>query len=86
MIALTSMLKVVGRLENLRRAPGAQGQLSKIPKSNGFHVYLKEDRGGYSVFPMSMYSPFLPSILILHPEIQYLLVSVQILTYPFSQI
>ena len=28
-VALTAMLKVVGRLDNLRRAPGAQGELSR---------------------------------------------------------
>jgi linoleate 10R-lipoxygenase len=33
--ALTAMLRVVGRLDNLRRAPGPQGQLKKIPRPGG---------------------------------------------------
>lgn len=35
-VALTAMLKVVGRLDNLRRAPGPQGQLKKIPRPGGY--------------------------------------------------
>jgi len=31
-VALTAMMKVVGRLDNLRRAPGPKGQLKKIPR------------------------------------------------------
>lgn len=31
-VALTAMLKVVGRLDNLRRAPGPKGELKKIPR------------------------------------------------------
>ena len=38
--ALTAMLRVVGGLDNLRRAPGPQGQLKKIPRPGGFHVYM----------------------------------------------
>lgn len=30
MVALTAMLKTVGKLQNLRRAPGPQGQLKKV--------------------------------------------------------
>jgi linoleate 10R-lipoxygenase len=32
MIALTAMLRTVGKLQNLRRAPGPQGQLKKVSK------------------------------------------------------
>jgi linoleate 10R-lipoxygenase len=52
-VALTSMLKVVGRLKNLRRAPGAQGQLKKIPRPGGFYVYMTENHGSYFPFPTS---------------------------------
>lgn len=52
-VALTTMLKVVGRLENLRRAPGPQGQLKKIPRPGGFYVYMREDHGSYWPFPTS---------------------------------
>lgn len=37
MVALTAMLRVVGRLEGLRRAPGPQGQLKKVPRPGGFY-------------------------------------------------
>ena len=40
--ALMAMLRVVGRLDNLRRVPGAQGQLKKVPRPGGFHVYMRE--------------------------------------------
>ncbi len=32
MVALTAMLRTVGKLQNLRRAPGPQGQLKKVSK------------------------------------------------------
>ncbi|KAL1954110.1 hypothetical protein VTO42DRAFT_1734 [Malbranchea cinnamomea] len=54
MVALTSMLRVVGRLENLRRAPGPQGELKKVPRPGGFYVYMRENHESYFVFPMSM--------------------------------
>ena len=38
--ALAAMLRTVGKLNNLRRAPGPQGQLKKIPRPGGFHVYV----------------------------------------------
>ena len=52
--ALTAMLRVVGRLANLRRAPGPQGQLKKIPRPGGSHVYMRADHGSYSPFPTTM--------------------------------
>lgn len=58
-IALTSMLRVVGRLDNLRRVSGQQGVLKKIPRAGGFYVYLREDAGSYSIFPMSESCSFL---------------------------
>ncbi|GAB1211644.1 hypothetical protein ATERTT37_000768 [Aspergillus terreus] len=51
LLALTAMLRVVGRLDNLRPAPGPQGQLKKIPREGGYYVYLREDWGSYSPFP-----------------------------------
>lgn len=53
-IALVAMLRVVGRLENLRRAPGAQGQLKKILQEGGYYVYLRQDGTSYFPFPMSL--------------------------------
>ena len=37
MVALTAMLRTVGRLEGLRRAPGPQGQLKKVSRAGGFY-------------------------------------------------
>ncbi|KAJ5728443.1 hypothetical protein N7493_004773 [Penicillium malachiteum] len=53
-IALVSMLRVVGGLQNLRRAPGAQGQLPKIKQDGGYYVYLRQDGGSYFPFPMTL--------------------------------
>lgn len=52
--ALTAMLRVVGRLDNLRRAPGPQGQLKKVPRPGNSHVYMRADHGSYSPFPTTM--------------------------------
>ncbi|KAF9893021.1 hypothetical protein FE257_012432 [Aspergillus nanangensis] len=51
LLALTAMLRVVGRLDNLRPAPGPQGELKKIHREGGYYVYLREDWGSYSPFP-----------------------------------
>ena len=40
--ALTAMLRVVGRLDNLRRAPGPQGEVKKIPRPGGSYVYMRK--------------------------------------------
>lgn len=53
MVAMPSMLRVIGRLENLRRAPGGQGQLKKVPRAGGFYIYMREDQGSNFVFPLS---------------------------------
>ncbi|KAJ9645772.1 hypothetical protein H2199_002812 [Coniosporium tulheliwenetii] len=53
-VALTAMLKVVGRLDNLRRAPGPKGELKKIPRPGGFYVYMREDHGSLFPFPTTM--------------------------------
>lgn len=52
-VALTAMMRVVGGLENLRRAPGPKGELKKIPRPGGFYVYMKADHGSYFPFPLS---------------------------------
>jgi linoleate 10R-lipoxygenase len=58
-VALTAMLRVVGRLDNLRRAPGAQGELKKIPREHGFYTYMREDQDSFYPFPMSKRLPLL---------------------------
>ena len=56
-VALTAMLRVVGRLDNLRRAPGPQGQLKKIQRPGGLYAYMRADHGSYSPFPTSECGP-----------------------------
>ncbi|KAK2779959.1 hypothetical protein FQN53_001190 [Emmonsiellopsis sp. PD_33] len=52
--AMATMLKTVGKLENLRPAPGPQGQLRKIPGPGGITKYLMPDYSGYFPFPTTM--------------------------------
>lgn len=51
---LSTMLKVVGRLDNLRRAPGAQGQLKKLSGPGGIAKYMTGDQSAFSPFPSTM--------------------------------
>ncbi|KAI1185120.1 linoleate diol synthase [Nemania serpens] len=53
-VALTEMFRSVFRLKNLRRAPGAQGELKRVRGSEGYDVYMREDRGAYYPFPSTM--------------------------------
>jgi linoleate 8R-lipoxygenase/9,12-octadecadienoate 8-hydroperoxide 8R-isomerase len=53
-IALTTMLKTVGKLHNLRRAPGGQGQIKKIAGPGGITMYMTADQSSYFPFPTSM--------------------------------
>jgi len=55
-VALTAMLRTIGRLDNLRRAPGPQGQLKKVLRPGGTMVYMRADHGGYFPFPTSQYT------------------------------
>ncbi|KAI0402197.1 linoleate diol synthase [Xylaria palmicola] len=54
-VALTEMFRSIFRLKNLRRAPGAQGELKRIHSPDGYDVYLREDRGAYYPFPSTMH-------------------------------
>ncbi|PWY90211.1 peroxidase [Aspergillus heteromorphus CBS 117.55] len=51
LIAVTAMVRVVARLDNLRPALGAQGVLKKIPQPEGYSLYLREDYGSFSPCP-----------------------------------
>ncbi|WEW60823.1 hypothetical protein PRK78_006311 [Emydomyces testavorans] len=53
-VALATMLKVVGKLDNLRRAPGPQGQLKKLPGPGGITIYMSEDESRITPFPTTM--------------------------------
>lgn len=48
------MLKMMCKLPNLRRAPGAQGQLVKIPAPGGFVKYMSADQSMYTPLPMNL--------------------------------
>lgn len=48
------MLKCIGRLDNLRRAPGPQGEMKKIPREGGFYVYMDKMMGSEFPFPTTM--------------------------------
>jgi linoleate 8R-lipoxygenase/9,12-octadecadienoate 8-hydroperoxide 8R-isomerase len=53
-VGLTAMLKTIGRLDNLRRAPGPQGELKRIALPGGFSMYMMADQSSYFPFPTSM--------------------------------
>ena len=51
---MMTMLKVIGKLDNLRRAPGPQGEITKIVQQGGFVVYMTEGGESNWPFPASM--------------------------------
>ncbi|OQD68603.1 hypothetical protein PENDEC_c033G00088 [Penicillium decumbens] len=53
-VALPTMLRVVGRLENLRRAPGPQGELKKIKALGGITMYMDAEHSSFSPYPSTM--------------------------------
>lgn len=53
-LALRTMLKTVGKLENLRRAPGPQGQIKKVAGPGGVTLYMTSDSSRYFPFPTTM--------------------------------
>ena len=55
--ALTSMTRVCAQLKNLRRAPGAQGQIKYVPGPLGSRRYLSDDWSRYQPFAGSKSDP-----------------------------
>jgi cytochrome P450 len=53
-VSLPTMLRTLGRLENLRRAPGPQGQLKKIDFMGGITMYMDAKQSSFSPWPMTM--------------------------------
>lgn len=53
-VALTEMFRCVFKKKNLRRSPGSQGHLKKVPRPGGFYVYMREDWSSLWPFPCSM--------------------------------
>ena len=53
-LALTTMLKTVAKLPNLRRAPGPQGQIKQFKIPGGFTLYMTADGSSFCPFPTTM--------------------------------
>ncbi|KAJ5160844.1 Psi-producing oxygenase A [Penicillium canariense] len=53
-VALPTMLRVVGQLKNLRRAPGPQGQLKKLSALGGLTMYMDAEHSMVSPYPSTM--------------------------------
>lgn len=53
-IGLTSMLRCVARLPNLRRSPGPEGQL-KFVRIGLFRVYMTQEWSNFSYWPTSLH-------------------------------
>jgi len=50
----TAMLKVLARLKNLRRTPGAEGKLKYIPKPGGIKLYMNPEWSDFTPYPTTM--------------------------------
>jgi cytochrome P450 len=53
-VALTTMFKAIVKLDGLRRAPGLQGELKRVPALHGYTVYMMPDWSSYYPIPMTM--------------------------------
>jgi len=53
-VALTAMLRTIGKLDNLRRAPGVAGSMKTVARDGGFYVYMDEFWSRYWPFPTGM--------------------------------
>ncbi|MCJ1385278.1 hypothetical protein MMC17_008399 [Xylographa soralifera] len=53
-LAMTTMLKTVCKLKNLRRAPGLQGHIKQIKLPGGYTMYMLADGSSYWPFPTTM--------------------------------
>ncbi|KAJ5504378.1 hypothetical protein N7463_007252 [Penicillium fimorum] len=53
-LALSTMLKVLGRLDNVRRAPGPQGHLKKLNGLGGIAMYMDAEHSSFTPFPATM--------------------------------
>jgi linoleate 8R-lipoxygenase/9,12-octadecadienoate 8-hydroperoxide 8R-isomerase len=62
-VALTTMLKTVGKLTNLRRAKGPQGQLKAVEGPLGL-MYMNAKQTRYTFFPSALKISFDPSSLL----------------------
>ncbi|RHZ50671.1 peroxidase/cytochrome P450 family protein [Aspergillus thermomutatus] len=49
-----ALLRVLGRLENIRRAPGPAGEMKSKMVNDAFKLYLHEDGSDWTPFPQNM--------------------------------
>ncbi|EAW25699.1 peroxidase/cytochrome P450 family protein [Aspergillus fischeri NRRL 181] len=49
-----ALLRVLGRLENIRRAPGPAGEMKSKMVNNAFKLYLRENGSSWTPFPQNM--------------------------------
>lgn len=48
-----ALLRVLGRLENIRRAPGPAGEMKSKMVNEAFKLYLRENGSDWTPFPQS---------------------------------
>lgn len=53
-VAIVELFRALFRRKNVRRVPGPQGELKKVPRPGGFFVYMFEDWSSYFPFPTTM--------------------------------
>lgn len=53
-LAMTTMLKTIGKLDGLRRAPGSQGHIKKVTSPGGIPRYMTADHSSFFAFPSTM--------------------------------
>ena len=53
-VALTEMFRALFKHRNVARAPGPQGQLKKVLGKDGSTLYMREDWGALTPFPVTM--------------------------------
>lgn len=53
-VALVELFRAIFRKPGLRRVPGGQGELKKVPRPGGFYAYMTEDWSSIWPFPTTM--------------------------------
>jgi len=53
-LAMATMLKTVGKMDGLRRAPGSQGYIKKVAGLGGMSRYMTADHSSFFAFPTTM--------------------------------
>lgn len=53
-VALSTMFKAVTKLDGLRRAPGIQGEVKRVPAPYGYTIYMMSDWSAFYPVPTTM--------------------------------